>query len=170
MAPGAEVITAPKNPDAEPDAEIPNQKKNQKKRSQKALINVSDESSESNDESIPYQDSDNDEEFLQEMQNLQENLQSKESETIEVDKWVLVQYATKKSLKHFVGKVIGKGECDDWLIRFLRFKKSKFIWPNVDDEDLVDSANILKILPQPKEDRRGSGLSFFVKFDGYNIF
>lgn len=159
VAPGAQVITAPKNQ----EAEIP---KNQKKARQKAILNVSDSSSESNDELIPYQDSDNDEEFLQEMHNLEE---TNECQTIEIGKWVLVQYATKKSLKHFVGKVIQKGDCDEWLIRFLRFKKSKFVWPNVHDEDLVDSANILKILPQPTEDRRGSGLIFFVKFDGYNI-
>lgn len=32
-------------------------------------------------------------------------------------------------------------------------KKNKFLWPNV--EDSSDSSNITKILPEPKETRRG---------------
>jgi hypothetical protein len=78
-----------------------------------------------------------------------------------------VQYATKKTLKHYVGRVIEKHYSDAWLIRFVRYRNKKFIWPNVEDEAIVDSANIVRILPNLTEYQRG--ISFSVKVDGFNI-
>lgn len=28
-----------------------------------------------------------------------------------------------------------------WQIKFAKFRKNKFIWPNVDDEEVVDTTN-----------------------------
>jgi hypothetical protein len=53
------------------------------------------------------------------------------------------------------------------LIRFVRYRTKKFIWPNVEDEAIVDSANIVRILPNLTEYQRG--ISFSVKVDGFNI-
>lgn len=55
------------------------------------------------------------------------------------------------------------------MIKFLRPKKNNFIWPNIEDKSLVDNADILRILPQPTEDRKGTGFTFNGKFDGMNI-
>jgi hypothetical protein len=114
-----------------------------------------------------HNESDDDEEFLNELENSGENDLEDDNRMIEVDKWVQVQYATKKTLKHYVGRVIEKHYSDAWLIRFVRYRNKKFIWPNVEDEAIVDSANIVRILPNLTEYQRG--ISFSVKVDGFNI-
>jgi hypothetical protein len=39
-------------------------------------------------------------------QNIHDNLEAQVNQTIEVNKWVLVAYATKKTVKHFVGQIL----------------------------------------------------------------
>lgn len=160
LAPGAAVITANRIPSA-------SLTETQRKQSQQKVIRRDSTSSDTDSEVPTYQDSDDPEEFLDELRNSVENDFVDDHGTIEVNRWVLVQYATKKTTKYYVGKVIEKNGADEWQIKFARFRKNKFIWPNVEDEDIVDSANIVRILPEPTEDRRG--ITFSVKFDGLNL-
>ncbi|KAK9719051.1 Plasma-membrane choline transporter [Popillia japonica] len=160
LAPGAAVITANRIPSA-------SLTETQRKQSQQKVIRRDSTSSDTDSEVPTYQDSDDPEEFLDELRNSVENDFVDDHGTIEVNRWVLVQYATKKTTKYYVGKVIEKNGADEWQIKFARFRTNKFIWPNVEDEDIVDSANIVRILPEPTEDRRG--ITFSVKFDGLNL-
>lgn len=66
----------------------------------------------------------------------------------------------EKTIKYYVGKIREQGGGDEWHICL--FKKHKFVWPNVKDEDIVDSANIMRVHPGTTEDRRGI-------IDGLNI-
>lgn len=84
--------------------------------------------------------------------------------TLEVNKWVLVQYATKKTIRHYVGQIIEKME-EEWKIKFARFSKGMFIWPQEEDTDSIREEDIVRILPQPTTDRRGR-FSFSIDFSG----
>lgn len=41
------------------------------------------------------------------------------NQTIEVNKWVLVAYATKKTVKHFIGQIL-KANGDEFEVKFLK--------------------------------------------------
>lgn len=155
LAPGAEVITSNKAVVAP-----------KKKRSE--VIEDTSSGSELDDNEVIYNESDNEEEYLRDLNDSVES-DLEHSQSIDVDKWVLVEYSMKKSTRHFVGKVLRSEGSDNWVVKFLRFKKKQFFWPAVDDEDIVDSSNILKTLPPPTADRRGSGFTFQLKFDGINL-
>ncbi|KAK9708599.1 hypothetical protein QE152_g27124 [Popillia japonica] len=73
---------------------------------------------------------------------------------ISIDKWVVVQYTTNKTINHFVGQVQGKSG-SRWTVKFTRISKNKFVWPTVEDMDDVDENHIIKILPNPVTNRRG---------------
>lgn len=61
----------------------------------------------------------------------------------------------KKTVKHFVGQV--KEQCNDgWSVQFTRPYKEKCTWPKFEDVDIVDENDIIKILPEPTVNRRGS--------------
>ncbi|KAI4469894.1 syntrophin [Holotrichia oblita] len=143
LAPGAEVITSNKAVVAP-----------KKKRSE--VIEDTSSGSELDDNEVIYNESDNEEEYLRDLNDSVES-DLEHSQSIDVDKWVLVEYSMKKSTRHFVGKVLRSEGSDNWVVKFLRFKKKQFFWPAVDNEDIVDSSNILKTLPPPTADRRGSG-------------
>lgn len=123
LAPGAAIITTKKAPIT----------KTLKKQSQLKKKFRRDTSSSSEVSELPvYKDSDDEKEFCEELRNESKEIYSAgENRIIDVNKWVLVQYAAKKSVKHYVGKVIENTNADDWPIRFLRFRKNKFIWPAV---------------------------------------
>lgn len=85
---------------------------------------------------------------------------------LQIGRWVLVKYATKKSCRHFVGKISGKGnDSDAWKVMFLKKKGEAFIQPDIPDIDDVDSSDIVTALPEPKKCRRGI-LHFDVDFSG----
>lgn len=81
--------------------------------------------------------------------------------------WVLVKYSTKKLIKHFVGNVIEQND-GGWIVKFTRPYKNKFVWPKIEDTDTVNENDIITVLPQPTQDRRGL-LDFSVHFGGYNL-
>ncbi|XP_074038451.1 uncharacterized protein [Leptinotarsa decemlineata] len=105
-------------------------KKNKKKRK------LSSSSEDNEPESPPCMDSDNSEEFWQEIENNTNDENEDIDQTITPTSWVLVEYHTKKTTNHFVGKVTEA--CDDgWMVKFTRFSKNTFSWPEAVDSDIV---------------------------------
>lgn len=89
--------------------------------------------------------------------------------------FVLVKFATKKTIVHFVGQV---QELDDHynelIVKFLRFKPNcGFYYPIQNDISTIPRADILTKLPQPPENkgksRQASYTKFNVSFLQYNI-
>lgn len=77
-----------------------------------------------------------------------------------VNDWVLVQFCTKKSIKHFVRQIIlDNGETP--TIKYVRKvrtakKESIFVYPRNDDIcELKHVEDILAVLPAPEISRRG---------------
>jgi hypothetical protein len=149
----------------------PNPKKSSKpkapKQPRKTIPNLS-SSDEESGKSPDFQESDEDEIFLNELRNSgPDEDPAILSPNIEINSWVLVKYSTKKSVYHYVGQITGKID-DGWSVKFLKYTKNKFIWPDKIDDDVVETEDILKILPIPTRGRRGC-LEFGIQFQGYNL-
>ncbi|CAG9760756.1 unnamed protein product [Ceutorhynchus assimilis] len=72
-----------------------------------------------------------------------------------IGSFVLVQFVTKKTCKHFVGEVVNIME-DDHNVKFMRkCFKNGFVFPQVDDISLVKEQDIIKHLETPSVMRRG---------------
>lgn len=86
------------------------------------------------------------------------------------DKWVLVSFPTKTTVKHYVGKITSVNEGFP-TVKFVRRVKmtSTFVWPLEDDESEIQTEDIVTFLPTPVSGRRG-GFSFPVSFSGLNVF
>ncbi|KAF2880574.1 hypothetical protein ILUMI_25598 [Ignelater luminosus] len=83
---------------------------------------------------------------------------SKESLEAETNASKEMEYQTKKTIKHYVGKVIAINN-EEANIKFLKRSKSgKFKWPNVEGEDTISINNIKKRLGVPKIGRNGTVL------------
>ncbi|CAG9783032.1 unnamed protein product [Diatraea saccharalis] len=96
------------------------------------------------------------------------------SENLKKDDWILAKFATKKSLKHYVGQVLSVKN-DTPTIQFLRKVKSSkdrrlaFTYPNVVDIcEMMHLEDIILVLPQPNISRRGQ-IIFEVNLSEYNI-
>ncbi|XP_045766027.1 uncharacterized protein LOC123867805 [Maniola jurtina] len=94
---------------------------------------------------------------------------------LKTDSWILAQFVTKKSVKHFVGKVISiKNNIPE--VKFLRKKKeskvnrgSVFTYPTVDDIwPMKHLDDIILVLPEPKICRRGQ-IIFNIDLSNYNV-
>jgi hypothetical protein len=149
----------------------PNPKKSSKpkapKQPRKTIPNLS-SSDEESGKSPDFQESDEDEIFLNELRNSgPDEDPAILSPDIEINSWVLVKYSTKKSVYHYVGQITGKID-DGWSVKFLKYTKNKFIWPDKINDDVVETEDILKILPIPTRGRRGC-LEFGIQFQGYNL-
>lgn len=109
-----------------------------------------------------YIDTDDDMDF-------EELLNENEDDDIvmKVNSWVLVQYTTKQTVKHFVGQVTENHE-DGWLIKFTKFSNDQFVWPKTEDLDTVEDSDIVRVLPDPEVTRRGC-FRFNISFDGFNL-
>lgn len=111
-----------------------------------------------------------------EIENQVPNNQSLDTDDIlQADKWVLVKFATKKTLKHYVGKIEELKECGSAMVKFVRKCKiterddeTRFSYPPVEDIYEVTEDDILCILPKPILGRRGE-LIFKKSFYSYNI-
>lgn len=107
---------------------------------------------------------------------LQEEIQDRDEETnlvavkeMKINSWAIINYATKKTFKRYIGKIVEINQEDDTVsVQCVRKKSSFFIWPNVIDADTVSVNDIYSILPDPKIGRRGE-ITFGLKFDGLNI-
>ena len=78
-------------------------------------------------------------------------------------KFYLIKFDSKRSVKHFVGKLLSSdGTTDTYEMVFMRQSTKvpfKFVWPNVTDRGNVEERQIIKCLSTPREERRG-GLVF----------
>lgn len=91
------------------------------------------------------------------------------------DDWVVAKFATKKSLKHYVGRILSVTN-NIPTVKFLRkVKNSKnskglvFTYPDIDDVcEMHHPDDILLILPKPNISRRGQ-LIFNINLCDYNI-
>lgn len=100
---------------------------------------------------------------------------SENQEKIKENDWIIVKFATKKSLKHFVGKVLSINGVNP-VVKFLRkVKESKcdtgttFSYPTVDDICTIEHLeDIVTVLPEPTITRRGQ-IIFHVDFSNFNI-
>ncbi|XP_077443960.1 uncharacterized protein LOC144064930 [Stigmatopora argus] len=92
--------------------------------------------------------------------------------------FVLVKYCGKKSVQHFVGKIIQNfDEDDEALVQFMRrkssvMKKPLFVYPEMDDLDDIHIDNIVMRLPPPTTtggtSRTGKQHVFDVDLGNYN--
>ncbi|XP_068083401.1 uncharacterized protein [Anabrus simplex] len=92
------------------------------------------------------------------------------SSIVDAGKWVIVKFATKKTCKHYIGRIIVKNEEDCSVVTFARKVASRptFIWPEIEDICEVSDSDILMVLPEPSIGRRGE-FSFGVSFSTFNI-
>lgn len=94
---------------------------------------------------------------------------------LEKDDWIIVQFATKKTLKHFVGNVLAINDKIP-TVKFVRkVKESKFkggttfTYPVVDDVCTIQHLeDVITILPRPNITRRGH-IVFKVELNNFNI-
>lgn len=173
VCPGAELLTS--------EEAVERLKKEQKEKNKKLevsgkskpakritkRISISTSSEDMEPASIPYMDSDNSEEYWDELEDAHKNQHEEVDQTVTPNSWVLVRYCTKKVVKHFVGMVSESCE-DGFIVRFMKFSKNTFSWPIVEDTDTVDPSDIVMVLPEPTINRRGSFV-FSVSFEGYNL-
>lgn len=90
------------------------------------------------------------------------------------DSFVLVKFATKKTLKYYVGKVVeihtGQFEV---TVNFLRKHGNNYIFPTVEDQSTIDFDNIVLHLPSPVQAggtaRANSLYRFNIDLQSYNI-
>ncbi|CAK1585488.1 unnamed protein product [Parnassius mnemosyne] len=88
--------------------------------------------------------------------------------------WVVVKFATKKSIKHFVGRVLYIKNSTPTVKFARKVKNAKdgkviFTYPNVEDVSEVNRDDVEIVLPPPSISRRGQIL-FDVTFNSsYNI-
>ncbi|KAJ3619046.1 hypothetical protein MTP99_005835 [Tenebrio molitor] len=98
-----------------------------------------------------------------------EVFENDESETdineIAVGRWVIIQYNSKKSTRHYIGQIKSRAGCE-WNVGFLKHtKNNSFTWPQIEDTDVIMDENIIRVLPEPIKDRRGH-IIFNTQFDG----
>lgn len=112
--------------------------------------------------------------ILEEFENMEGELDIiKDVSEIALNDWALVQFASKKCIKHFIGQIVTV-ENGDIHIKYARKsntffkKKSVFTFPIVEDCYVTAKQDIVSILPPPNIGRRGE-ICFSVSFDNYNI-
>lgn len=182
IATGAEVITAKLCQQITKKRHL-----NEKEKEQKKLEKVKNKarkqrqiSTDSEEDIIISEKDDSDEDltfdkYLQQQQDQIEEAEAEESceiNNIQVGKWALVKFASKRKIMYFVGQIIEVNEGEP-LIKFTRRKeatnsKTVFSWSVPDDVCLVDSDDVVKILPEPTLGRRGE-LIFNISFQSYNL-
>lgn len=132
--------------------------------------------SDSSEDDVCSTHSSDDESFLQlveaETQAIHDiEIAFKDVSTVKVDDWVLVKFASKKLVKHFVGKVISFDE-DPVVLYTRKISETHFTtifrFPEIQDESVVEISDIVSILPTPTFSRRGH-VCFQVSFTGYNV-
>lgn len=174
IATGAEVITSQealtrlaKEKEEKERGKNRNRKNNPKsskktKRAKRKCSSSSSSSEEEMDEPVFMDsDADMDPEVFED-----DEIGEQESE-IAIGRWVIVKYASKKSIKHFVGQIGNKNE-EGWLVNFLKYTHNTFTWPEIEDSDTVVDEDIVRVLPEPFKSRRDT-LSFEVDFATFHL-
>lgn len=95
--------------------------------------------------------------YIEESEQDIEEKENNDSESIDVDRYVLVKFATSKLMKYYIGLVIKYSDSERlYTIKYLRKNlKGTFYWPTVDDISEVTLLDIEKTLPNPQVGRRG---------------
>ncbi|XP_063824521.1 uncharacterized protein LOC135074144 [Ostrinia nubilalis] len=105
------------------------------------------------------------------------NIEFHEEDPLGFDKnsWVIVKFASKKSVKHFIGKILFINNKIPTVKFARKVKNSKcnkgtvFTYPNIDDVCAVQDLNdIITVLPDPQITRRGQFI-FNLSLEKYNI-
>lgn len=94
--------------------------------------------------------------------------------SLDINDFILVKFATKKTLKHFVGQIVDKNGRREYLVNFLKVTSGqKFIFPDRKDESLVTLEDIVLKLPPPIQKagtaRSNAFFKFRINFLGYNL-
>lgn len=166
---GAEVIT--KQEAVDKIEILKNIKKQKLSKRKKKIVAEGSSDSDNNNEIEPEevcQDSDDDLVFIGDISSFNKD----EDETVIVrDSWILIKYCPKKILKYYVGQVKDKISDHEFAVQCLKYKRSssQFYWPEQPDEDIISNEQIVRSLPEPLKDRRGSYYTFSVSFAGLNI-
>lgn len=89
-----------------------------------------------------------------------------DDEEVKVGDFVLVKFATKKKVLHFVGHVEELlGDYGELLVKFLRLKPNRgFYYPIQDDFSTITRADIVFKLPPPQESKGTSRQASYIKF------
>jgi len=127
-----------------------------------------------------FSDSESDEDLVlnDDSDDYEEDVEN-DNETAEIGSYVVVKYASKKSVKHFVGKVLDRTEDDSYSVKFLVRQPSKhshhhFSFPEEDDVDDIPDEDVIAVLPEPASTggtkRAASRLVFHgVDFSDFNL-
>lgn len=129
------------------------------------------ETSESDTENVSFQESDDSRiECEEETMQIDEDLSK-----ILVNDFVLVKFATKTTIKYFVGQGEEISE-NEYFINFLKMiRKYAFVFLEKKDASHVSQEDVILKLPNPKTDdkaatvRSASIFKFNVSFDGFNM-
>lgn len=71
-------------------------------------------------------------------------------DTVEVGNWVLVSFKGKRSIRRFVGNIIGSPSQETWTVKFARhISERKFKWPEIDDIYEIDCDQVDATLSMP---------------------
>lgn len=139
--------------------------KNEGKKNKKKTVSSSD--SESN-ESIILESDEVSDDFSDVDYSLTDN------DELDKNDYVLVKFASKTTIVHYVGIVTEVLNLNEFEIKFLRRKQPgyKFYLPNVEDKSVVDRGDIVLKLPPPnsaKTVRTSSLITFSVNMSSYNV-
>lgn len=92
-----------------------------------------------------------------------------ESEGIKQGMYVVVQFNTKKTCRHFVGIILENEDEDQNLtVKFCKKNEQGFVFPERDDISLVNFFDIKTVLPNPVIGRRGV-FTFNTDLSAYNL-
>lgn len=131
------------------------------------ILNVKRKICEESDESVSDDEIDKPNQFIFE-DNIQEEPDNGDQQ-IQKDSWVVVEYQTKKTKKHFIGQIASIDSAEASVKFVKRSKNDRFLWPNVDDIDVISLSDIKKkICSNPIVCRRGQ-LLFDIDMTSFNF-
>lgn len=149
-------------------------KKDSKKKKKKVVLVEHDTSSEEDLSDIPDLSEDDELETFEEYLKTQEDLEvlARSIGNMRTEDWVLVKFAGKKNIKHYVGQIT-KIDPNEITVKYARKsnflkKKTFFIFPSNEDISDVPIDDIICVLPTPTIGRRGE-ICFEVEFSSYNV-
>lgn len=142
--------------DKDINAKIPKNKK----------IEISQEESSDEDGKVSYASSTLTEDF-------DENDVSFETKDIEINSFILVKFATKKSYKYYIGQVREIHPDEEFSVSFLRNNNARFSFPVVPDVSCIRKSDIVMKLPKPTNTggtiRMSHSYQFSVDLSLYNV-
>lgn len=95
-------------------------------------------------------------------------------EKIKDGEFILIKFAKKKSVVHYVGRVISHYSLTEYKVSFLRKKPGSwtFVFPNIIDDATVDITDVILVLPNPPPSgtaRTSTMFSFPIDLCMYNV-